>query len=661
MSVEKKMKKILRVDRQASSGLLAFIERPVPSEQEVVGFEKALDKEVRNYEIENNLSEIYSDKKGELVNVKKMKVKRRQLLLIRFFKKLLILTLLTVVGYLAYSYFFDSNSDSNIVTIEIIAPEKIRTGEEFSYEIEYSNPGKTVLSKVYLEIQYPENFITTNTSAPAQSGNYGWSLSDLKPGAKESLIITGKLINKAESINIITARLSYFPANYSTQFKKEASASTILSDQGFAVNLDYSQTAFIGQENIINLIFSDIQENFLGDFNLSFSLPEETNVSLKLATENDTEMGNNKFTITKKGGTSWQISNLNKELERQLIPINYQIDANISNPEIIIRLEKKQEDGQAYIFWEKSLKPNLIKSDLNLTLFVNDIKGDSAVNFGEKLNYTISYSNKGESSFKDTVILASFKSDFFDFESLKISPAGEVKSNSIIWTKQEIPALAEIRPDQEGKINFSINLDDFQDNDFGKNLTVTSYAQYGVNNKETPGDSNKSNTIINKINSDLNLTEKILYFNEDNQPVGSGPIPPRTSEKTFFKVYWTIKNNLHELTNTRVTLNLPNNVAWDERNVTNLGNIFYDSANHQMIWEIGLLPVSVYKANAEFGISLTPTENDINKILVLSPGSVITANDKETNSLITKKTSVKTTKLEDDEIAAMNNTGQIQP
>jgi hypothetical protein len=158
----------------------------------------------------------------------------------------------------------------------------------------------------------------------------------------------------------------------------------------------------------------------------------------------------------------------------------------------------------------------------------------------------------------------------------------------------------------------------------------------------------------------LSLSEKILYFNNDNQPVGSGPLPPKVGEKSGFKVYWTVKNNLHELTDTRVIFNLPSNVNFDEKNTTNVGGVTYDAALRQVIWEIGRLPVSVYQADAEFGISIIPIENDRNKILVLSSGSTVSANDTETKSLIVKKTGAKTTKLEDDDIAGLNNSGRIQ-
>jgi len=156
------------------------------------------------------------------------------------------------------------------------------------------------------------------------------------------------------------------------------------------------------------------------------------------------------------------------------------------------------------------------------------------------------------------------------------------------------------------------------------------------------------------------VNERILYFNDDNLPVGSGPLPPMVGQTTSFKVYWTVTNNLHELTDARAVFILPAGVIWDGRHNTNVGNLYYDEVSRQVIWEIGRLPISVYRADAEFSISITPSESDRNKLLVLSPGSMISAMDRETMDVINLRINSKTTKLEDDDIAGLNNSGIVQ-
>lgn len=666
MPEEKKIKRVLRVGREEESGLSSFVERPVPTEKEVATFDRVVGREVREQEIDSNLSEIYRDKKGGKVDVKKMNIKKRPPFIIRLFKRLFFLGLVAAAAYFAYAYWMSGGNNVNGLDLQISAPENIIAGEEFSYKVTYHNPTKYILSHARLEIQYPENFIFTSASVSPNSGNYGWDLPNMDPGATNSLTITGRIINQPDSANVIVGYLSYTPGSLSSQFKKEASASTIVSGLGFNVDLNYSNTAFINQDNEMTLVLSDVQANYLGDFNIAFTLPAEANASAATtggdkATTTPVSAGTStSIIVAKTGGASWQVSNLLQASGRQEIPLTYKVKQKSDSSEIKVRLEKKLENGESYVFWEKSFKPELISSDLNLTMILNGSKNDGALNFGQPLHYSLTYSNRGSASYKDVVIMAVLNSDFLNWSSLTDDKKGEIRNHTIIWTKNEIPELAEIKPGDEGTIDFSLNLSAFKDSDQGKDLSVISYGQYSMNNQAVKNDGNKSNTITSKINSDLSLSETILYFNSDNVPVGSGPLPPKVGEKTSVKVYWTVKNNLHELTDVRVVLPLPSYVAWDDKNSTNVGNIYYDSTSRQVIWEIGRLPVSVYRVDAEFGISLTPTENDRNKILVLSPGATVSATDTETKETISKKTGAKTTKLEDDDIAGLNNSGRVE-
>jgi hypothetical protein len=286
------------------------------------------------------------------------------------------------------------------------------------------------------------------------------------------------------------------------------------------------------------------------------------------------------------------------------------------------------------------------------------------------------YANKGETNMKNVVIMAVLESDFLDWVTLVDENKGVEKGNSIIWTKEEIPDLAELKPGQEGMIDFAFTLVSFEEkylNHSVNDFQVKSYAQFNIGESEdTPSEEeesqeekntevdNKSNTIVNKINSDLSLKEEVRYFSEDNLPVGNGPLPPQVGEETGLKVYWVLTNNLHELQDAKIEVSLPPYVNWSDKNRTSVGIISYDSANHKVVWDIGRLPVTVYRADAEFNISIIPEENDRNKIMVLLPGSKASSIDAETRGVIENTTKAKTTKLEDDEIAGMSSDGRVR-
>jgi len=671
MNTGKKNKKIIRVDQQKSSGLSAFIERPIPTEQEVKSFEKVVEKEARHQEIDANLSEIYRNDKGDLVDVKQVNAKKKNNILVRLFKKSLFFTILFFAAYFSYLYFFSGDSNMNSFKFAIIAPEKVVAGEEFSYFIEYSNPTKFAATKLKLELKYPEGFIYSSSDLEPTTGLYGFNLPDLAPGAKGKLEIRGKIVNRLDSVNVISGRLNYTPVNISSEFKKESSDATIISGIGFQVGLEYSNLAFLNQDNEISLSLFDVEENYLEDFIVRFVLPEHTSITSaeinlnKGEAKDDILIGRDseyeKLILFSEGPTTWLLKNLRQDTAGKKLNFKYQIKERPGSAEIIIRLEKRLEDGQSYIFWEKSILPEIVKSDLNLTLFLDGSNNNSPVSFGDTLNYTLNYSNKGENNFKDATISLSLDGFFFDWNTLKLQTPGEIRAGKmIVWTKKDIPALEEIRPGESGELNLSIKIKDYQDINFGQKLEVSAYAQYGASEREIDNSTSKSNEIISKINSDLRLVEKVRYFDDNNLPVGSGPLPPRVGEVSNFRVDWLVKNSLHELSQTEVVLDLPSYVYFNEGAYASVGNLYYDANKRVVVWSIGRLPISVSEVNAYFSLAITPVEADRNKILVISPGAIVSAVDNETQEIIKKKSGPKTTKLEDDDIAGLSSSGRIE-
>lgn len=663
MSVLKKNNK-KTAKQKSSSDFQAFLERPLPAAEEVSRFEEAIKKETVAEEVENNLSAIYHDKKGNLIDVSKVK-KRHRLRLIVLFKQVFVLTILACGLYGAYYYYFQRPAGTSAINLEIKAPDKVLAGEPISYELIYNNDSGLILRDVKLDAVLPLSFVLTE-SVPVPSGINSWPLGDLAIGASGSIVISGYLAAPVDSANVISARLSYVPANFSSEFKKEASANTIISGLGFIVGTDYLNTALIGQDNELKISLSAFKNNHLSDLYLEITGSDNfiiNKVDKNQATTTETEINQMSFGVQSAGENNWLLSNLPVDSENRLtIPVSFTLRDKIQDKEdVSLRFLKRESDGSERVLWEKTITFEAMKSDFNLSLMLNGAKTDQSVDFGSTLSYELDYANNGDSTLYDLALMAVIKGDFVQWSSLRDPAGGSVSGNAIVWTKEQLPALAELAPGASGKIDFSLKLRDFSVSDLGADTSIISYAQYGLNNnQEDVSEDNRSNTIKSQINSDLSLAEKILYFNEDNLPVGSGPLPPRVGERSSFRVFWTLKNNLHDLENTQVVLNLPAGVEWAGGGNTNVGSITYDADNNQVTWRLGFLPLSVYRADAEFNISLTPTEADRDKILVLSPGSTASATDVLTQGTIIFKTKAKTSKLEDDEIAGLSNNGRVE-
>lgn len=658
-----KQKKSTKTAKEKSAvSLASFLERPLPDSDEVARFEDAVLKEARSDEVEANLSAIYHDGDGQLVDVTKVQKKKR-LKLITFFKQMVVLTIIACGIYGVYLY-SQMPAGAEAIVLNVVAPDKAMVGEPVAYRMEYSNSSGMALSNVKLEVVLPPSFVLAGSS-PEPSGVNSWQLGSLEADESGEVVVNGYLVAPIDSPNVVAARLSYTPENFSSSFKKEASANTIISALGFNVTVDYSNTALLGQMNEFKLNLTSFKSNLLENFYLGISGSDNLAVSIPgsdapLAAPGEESLGPK---VESAGEGKWLFSGLEADSEERFsLPISFKLnEKKEAKEDLRLRFFKREADGSDRVFWEKTISFEVMKSDLNLNLTLNGEQADQALDYGSELNYSLAYSNNGDATLYDLVVMVVIKGDAVSWASLKDPSGGSLTGNAIVWTKNDIAALAEVAPAAKGTIDFSLKVKEFSANSIAESAEIVSYAQYGVNNNQSEAnEDNKSNTIKGLLNSNLSLSEKVMYFNDDNIPVGSGPLPPRVGEQTNVRVYWTVKNNLHDLQETEARMRLPSGVEWAGSNHTNVGTLSYDPETREVKWRLGYLPTNVYRADAEFSISITPAESDRNKILVLSSGSTITAVDAVTKADLKRQTAAKTTKLEDDEIAGLSNNGRVE-
>lgn len=648
----------LDLRKSSKSGLAKFIQRPLPDEEEVSDFEKTVNKEIRQDEIENNLSEIYQDKKGNLVDVTNENFKKKKNWFLIIFKNLFLLAILASGVYLAYYYFAHQLSNTGEARIEIIAPDRISLGEEFSYTIKYYNSASVPLNNVSLEVFPPDSFIVYDYSTEPSIYNF-WDIGTLNPAESRELTITGAIFNRHNSPNTISAKINYEPSNFSSRFSKEDTKNTILDGLGFRLAINYSSSALVGQDSEINFSFVDIAEINFDSLILDLNTPD--NFSISSVTS---EIEGN-LEIEKVNSNRYILKNIKSELEKIDLVINYKVLEKIEdNQRIVSSLIYKEDGSDEKIIRQDNLDFKINESEISLELMINEDKSArQSINFSETLNYSLKFENKGKDIVNDLVLMLIIEGEMVDWTSLNENNNAVVLDQVIVWSKEHISQLAELKPNEKGEINFSIDVNNYREDDFGLDLEIFSFAQYSFNYNEDDLDlnlDNKSNEITKIINSNLSFSDEIRYFDDNNIPVGSGPLPPKVGETTSFKVYFTLKNTLHELEDIVVRLKLPEYVSFVERQVANIGQITFDEETNEVLWKINRMPLSVHRADSEFNISITPSLDDRDRILTLSPGVTIEASDTVSEGKINLRSQPKTTKLEDDSIASYFNNGLVE-
>ena len=613
-------------------------------------------------EMEQDLLDIYSDD-GDLPDFKTIKIKKKTPWWLRIFYYLLTIAILGGLAFFVFNYIQGNRDVSAALDIQIKAPNRVILGEEFFYEISYQNLSNSTLTNVTIDVNYPENFIVDEVySIDFYEDNRLWRVDELGPKLGGKIKVKGRIINREGFNNLMSIKSSYGIRGLSSEFSRDSFFTISVGSSPFKINEDYFFTVLVGEEYPMEINIKDFPHRQIPSFQLFFE--DSDNITLSYNKNDNKEL--------EESGAFKKLSNNVFEViteDRDDFSFKFKYKASDRKEDLDFiswGLKYVDDNGKEFVFYEKKSQLELIKSDLHLSLLVNDMSSDEPVSFGDTLEYSIKYSNKGDKRMKDLVIMAVLDSDFINFTSIKDSNGGNVSRRTITWTYREIPNLKDLDPGQGGEIRFTVNVANFKRFDFGQKLEVKSYAQFSIGNIEDFSSDddrlsdNRSNIIVNPINSDLSISERVLYFDDDNIPVGSGPLPPVVGEKTSFRYYWTLKNTLHEIRDLKIELDLPSYVIWEDSYRLSAGNLRFDPDENKVIFNISRWPLGISEVEINFNVSVIPTEAEYNRIMILSSGSSLEAVDIVTGAKIYKKTDVKTSKLEDDDIATFSNDGRVR-
>jgi uncharacterized repeat protein (TIGR01451 family) len=629
-------------------------------------------KNSKEKEMERELTLIYKEG-GKMPNMSKLDHKKRSRL---FSLIILIIVLLVILGVSLLGFFAfqpKTKFGGDKVNVEIKAPFNASSGERIDYEIKITNNEEVSLTNVELSVYLPAGFIFENSSLmsklkkpdtenPSPSIKV-WQLDDIFSNQTTAITITGKLIAQPNIKQPISATLSYFPANFSSEFQKNISFTTEVPDSLVDFDLEYpSQTANSEATSFILKIKNKSTDTEINNLRAEFNYPVEFTLIDSQSIEPD-----KKNPIVKEGANSkdiqkiWDIEKLLPEQEWQ-IKFNGKMNVNESkNLELSIKLKLKGPLEDYFDQKEEKFNVEVIKGDLLANLIVNGSSQNKSVNFGDTLNFLLSVENKSKKTLGDIKIRMVLDSPLLDWKSLVDKSNGVIADNQILWTKDQISQLSLLLPESEVDIPIQINLANYDDAKKYKDedLKVNSFFEAQINKIDNK-DSQvivQSNPLINELNTNLDLQAQIRYFADDNSTIGTGPLPPIVGQATTYKVFLKLTNSLHEINNIKVTVKLPDYVTFNNKNDISTGNLTLGNQN-QVIWQISRIPNTVKESTAEFEIGILPIMSDANKILTLISEITAEATDIQTQGILDKTVSGLTSNLDSDNLG--KNKGVVQ-
>ena len=439
------------------------------------------------------------------------------------------------------------------------------------------------------------------------------------------------MLGKEEESRIAKATMNYQPKNLNAWYDSKTTFTTIIKKVPISFQFDLPSKVEPGENLKVRLnYFSNV------DFPLS---------SLRVKMDYPSGFDFEKSDPNPLGEKEWEIGLLNRA-EGGRIEVTGSLQGSLGEEKIFKAELGSWKDGEFVSLKEINKGIEIVKPDIYITQQING-SPEYTADPGDLLHYDVIFKNLGEEPLSNLFMVVQLEGSIIDLESIK-APGGDFKlgDNSIIFDWRDNPQLAFLDSQEEGEIDFWIELKDdweISNVDRDKNPLVKDKIILSEAREE----------FETKVNSRLELIQKAYY--EDEVFGNSGPIPPEVGRRTTYTVTWQVNNHYNKVEDVKVRTILP-----DEVELT--GKIYpeeeeedfvFDTDSREIIWDVGDLDPGEGVINSaptiSFQIRLLPTFSQRGEPAVLINESEVSGEDQWTEQILSDTASSTDTTLPDDD------------
>ncbi len=546
--------------------------------------------------------------------------------------KIIIATLILSValGALGFWYYQRNVYSKEILKLEILGPEKADLAEEIEYIVKYKNNGNIKLEEPRLIFEYPEYSILESGKVLRQE----IILEDIYPGQEEIFHFKGRLIGSEGEIKKAKAWLSYRPKNLKARYESETMHAAQIGNVSLTLDFDLLSKMEAGKEINFKLNYFSNANFPLSDLGIKIEYP--TGFEFKSASPQSLDTA------------EWEIGLLNKA-EGGRLEIRGILTGQVDEEKVFKAQLGTWREGTFVLLKESVRAVKIVTPSLYISQQING-SPQYVASPGDTLHYEIFFKNIGNEAFTNLFLVARLEGKAFDFSTIK-TPTGELESgdNSIVFDWRGVSALQFIDAQEEGKVEFWIDLKDSwpisgpeDKNPLIKNKVYLSQARQ---------------EFVNKVNTKVEIIQR-GYYNEEIFG-NSGPIPPKVGETTTYTLTWQAKNYYNDVQNMQVKAKLGMGVTLTGKIFPEGTNLTFDSASKEVVWKLENLAagkgVTGAGPNVSFQVVFTPSESQKGTVPVIINHAEITGEDQFTGFIISGAGGLVTTALPDDQTLSGQN------
>jgi len=548
----------------------------------------------------------------------------------RVLKYLILLAFgLLIVAISSFWFSGPSFSERNVV-LEIEGPTQVSAGEEVTYKLKYSNETRSKLYDLNLVFYYPEGSTVLIDGRLEKDHIEDFSIDELDTGESGEKEFSTFLIGERGNIKIAKAVLSFKSGNLRSSFEKTVSLSTTIISTPISLTLVAPPSTVSDADIQYILDYRNESGEDASDLILEFDYPD--GFSPKSFSSNP-ETGNNIWTVKSlKKGSGGRIS------------IDGTLNGKEGENKIVSATLKRKLNGE-YIDYQKVSTATVISNPiLGLSLLVNNVS-DYSASLGDRLTYTIKYSNNSNLTLSGMNLSVKLDGDMFDLSRLDTRGGlFDDSTKTITWNSSIIPDFSNFFPNTNGQVTFTVlTKSSFSSTVPGASSEkfVKVSAKFGtpnVPNGSGSGEIAVSSSIITRIGTQPTFNQSAYYNDPDFG--SSGPLPPLVEEETFFTIHWQLTNPGNDTENAKITAKLPAGVMWADmvKATVNQPVPVFNPNSSEVSWSLPRIPygtgIFTDKYEASFRIKIKPSSLQRGTILPLLDPAQFTGMDSFTKQSI---------------------------
>lgn len=544
------------------------------------------------------------------------------------------------LGIAAFIFFGGLNMiSSNNLSVDVVAPSSVSSGEEFSMNLSITNSNRTDLEDVVLFVYYPEG-----TSIPGRENKVitydKFDLGLIPKGKVAEQVLTAALFGEKDSVKTFTLKLEYKVKGSNAVFSKEKKFDVLIGSSPVILDIDYPKEINSGQIVTIAINLTSNSAVPVKDTLVKVEYPygftyKDSNINVY------------------RGNSIWNIGDLKNGDKKTLSIRGVLVGQNLEDRSFRVSVGSMSADRSKD--FDTPLATNLFTIGVRKSFYSLDVHTDNGgvYSAGGSIPLTIKWQNTLPDKILNNKIEVTMSGNAFDRNKVTAGDQGFYRSidNKVVWDKNTTSDLGSILPGDSGQV--SMTLYSLSDLSTGKIIRNPNIELHVVMSGDRSGSDSTNisseEDITLKISTNFGIKAKTLR--DTGNFTNTGPIPPRADMESSYTVNWILSNTTNDIKNTKVSATLPVGVVWKGEVYPSSEKIDYDPDTRIVTWDAGTVSYGVGYSFAprevSFKVAITPSINQIGSSPALTSDVSASAIDSYTDKVVNATAPAVTTRYSD--------------